>query len=223
VAKRPQLQEARAAVQAAKARLATARLNLERTRLSLPFKGRVAESSLEAGQFVTAGQSYGRAYSLEAVEVAVPLEDRQVGWIREAKDPALTVHADYLGEPRKHSAFVKRFDAEADPRTRFTKAYLGLKEPSPELIPGMFVSVEVIGALKRDAWVLPLSALQAKDTAWAVDNRGRLRRLPLEILQVTRRSLVAAGDGTEIEVVTSPLPQVTESTKVRVLDDASSN
>ena len=221
VAKRPQLKEARAAVKAAKANLATARLNLERTRFALPFQGRVVESSLGAGQFVTSGQSYGRAYSLKALEIEIPLENREIRWLREARDPELTVHSDYHGEPRTYRAFVKRFAAQADRRTRFTRVYLGLKEPSTDLIPGVFVTVEIVGALKRDVWVLPLSALHAGNTVWSIDARNRLKRLTPKILQISKDYVVAAGNGSMEQVVTSPLPQITENTKVRVLDDAS--
>ena len=219
VAKRPQLKEARSALRAAEADLATARLNLERTRFSLPFRGRVVESSLGIGQFATAGQSYGRAYSLDALEIAVPLEDRQIRWLREAEDPALTVLSDYLGATRELEAFVKRFGAEADPQTRFTRVFLGLREPNTDLIPGVFVDIEVIGALKRDVWVLPLSALRSGGTIWAIDSRERLQRLRPEIVQITGEHVVAASDGAPVRVVTSPLPPISGDTQVRVLDD----
>jgi RND family efflux transporter MFP subunit len=219
VAKRPQLEEARAALKAAKARLATARLNLERTRFSLPFRGRVVESSLEAGQFVTAGQSFGRAYSLDALEIAVPLEDRQIRWIRRAEAPQLRVRSDYLGEAREYETFVKRFGAEADPRTRFTRVFLGLDEPNTDLVPGVFVTVEAIGALERDVWVMPLSSLNAGETIWAIDERNRLKRLSPDIIQITSEHVVARGNGSAVRVVTSPLPPITENTRVRVLDD----
>ena len=73
VARIPQIAQARAQLSAARARSEIAALNLKRTSFSLPFDGRVTESTAEVGQVLLAGQSFGRAFAFDALEVVVPI------------------------------------------------------------------------------------------------------------------------------------------------------
>ena len=72
-ARGPQVRSAEAQVLIAESQVETAELNLVRAGYSLPFAGRVVETSLAPGQRVSAGQSYGRVYSFDSIEVAVQL------------------------------------------------------------------------------------------------------------------------------------------------------
>ena len=53
----PQLAEAQASLDSAKAQLADAELSLRRTAVVSPFDGRVRSESVDVGQFAGAGQS----------------------------------------------------------------------------------------------------------------------------------------------------------------------
>ncbi|MGB0693212.1 MAG: efflux RND transporter periplasmic adaptor subunit [Pseudomonadales bacterium] len=53
--KKPQVASAEASLRASEAILSQAETNLARTRISLPFNGRVISKSVDVGQFVTAG------------------------------------------------------------------------------------------------------------------------------------------------------------------------
>jgi multidrug efflux pump subunit AcrA (membrane-fusion protein) len=52
----PQVAQAKARLKAARAELHRAELDLKRTRISVPFNGRVKEKFVGAGQFVTRGE-----------------------------------------------------------------------------------------------------------------------------------------------------------------------
>ena len=73
VAKTPQIAQAVARLEAARSRLEVAALELERTAFSLAFDGRVTESSAEIGQVLSRGQSFGRAFAQDALEIVAPL------------------------------------------------------------------------------------------------------------------------------------------------------
>ncbi len=81
VVKKPQLDAARARIQAAKAQLAGAELNLKRTRIALPWAGRVVQTNVDVGGVVSQGQALGGAYSTEVFEISVPLRQDQLRWI----------------------------------------------------------------------------------------------------------------------------------------------
>ena len=77
----PQLNAARAAVSRDEARLAEANLALSRTQVTAPFDGFVREESVDVGQIVAAGQTVGRLFASDAVEVVVPLSDADAALI----------------------------------------------------------------------------------------------------------------------------------------------
>ena len=212
VAKEPQLGEARAALRAAKAQLELARLDLSRTDFQLPFTGRVTELGLEEGQYVVAGQSYGKAYRVASLEVDVPLAPKERDWLDETESPIITVSSE-KGE--EYPGFVKRTASTVDERTRLSRAILGIDHANPKLVPGVFVEVHIIGPMRRNVWTLPLNALQEGGTIWVVTSDNTLKKLQPEILQISKEHVIAKSDGRTISVVQGNLPDATENAAVQ--------
>ena len=77
----PQIKVAEATLQAARARRDEARLRLERTNLRASFDGRVRQTSLDQGQYVSMGQPVARLYSIERAEIVVPVPDEELAWL----------------------------------------------------------------------------------------------------------------------------------------------
>ncbi|MBT5682063.1 MAG: hypothetical protein HOJ09_08395, partial [Gammaproteobacteria bacterium] len=67
VALQPQISQARAQLAGAIARADIAKLDLARTKISLPFNGKVTQSSAEIGQLLTSGKTFARAFALSAI------------------------------------------------------------------------------------------------------------------------------------------------------------
>ncbi len=214
VGEEPQLEAARSALDAAKSQLERARLDLSRTKYRLPFTGRITEFDLEVGQYVVAGQGYGKAYALQSLEIVVPLEEQQLEWLLQSEDPVITVTSEYL-DGASHPAFVKRVGSNLDPQTRMNRVFLGLREEDAGLVPGVFVSVEFTGPARENVWLLPLDALQQDGGVWTVTPENRLRLLKLNIIQISREAVVAQSNGATIEVVRGNLPEATDGMPVR--------
>ncbi len=215
VGEEPQLEAARSALDAAQSQLERARLDLSRTEYRLPFTGRISEFDAEVGQYVVAGQPYGRAYGLESIEIVVPLEEQQLAWLLESEEPVITVTGEYL-EEATIPAFVKRVGSDLDPQTRMNRIFLGLKKQDVALVPDVFVSVEFMGPTRDNVWLLPLDALQQDSSVWTVTPENRLRLLKLTIIQITREAVVAESNGSTIKVVRGNLPEATDGTPVRM-------
>ena len=212
VGQKPQLREAEATLRAAKARLAQAARNLARTSFTLPYDGRITQADLTEGQFVTAGQSVGQAYGLSALEVDVPLKYQEYLWLLEKPDPEVMIHYSDR-EPLK--ARVKRIGAEFDPMTRFGRVFLTLEDPPGSVIPGLFVTAEFKGPMRKNVWALPASALQEDNGIWVVGPEQTLKRLRPEIIHIDRDQVMTIARQEEAEVVLGPLPDATDGTKVR--------
>ncbi|MGK0370164.1 MAG: multidrug resistance efflux pump [Glaciecola sp.] len=104
IAKEPQIAQAKAQLQAAIARRDIGQVNLERSVYSLPFSGRVVESSADEGQILNAGQSFGRVYALDAVEIAISLSPQELAKLAPAENRVATVTADG-GKRSAHAVF----------------------------------------------------------------------------------------------------------------------
>ncbi len=123
----PQLRAARAALARDSAALADAELALARTEVRAPFSGIVRSESVDPGQFVAPGQSVGRLFADDAVEVVVPLADGDAAlipglWELAAGDGNRQVTAAVLAEygDMRYSwtGYVDRAEAALDEQTR---------------------------------------------------------------------------------------------------------
>lgn len=182
VARVPQIEQAKAQLASSRARSKVAALELSRTRFSLPFAGRVTEAAVEVGQVLTRGQSFGRAFALDAVEA--------MGFIGEGDlrrlAPAVGRRATVRAGGAVLSASVERVSAELDERTRFARLFLSFEEVSA-LPPGTFVDMEIEGPALANTYTLPEAAEQVGAEVWIVDGAR------LEVMRPTVRGRGGAG------------------------------
>lgn len=215
VARGPQIAQAEANLEAAQARLRSTGLNLQRVEFSLPFAGRIVETTVELGQRLSASQTYGKAYSLQSVEVPVSVNAE----LLDALDPvvgrpALVRQSGRL-QTREFAAYVSRMEAELDQATRLGRVILRFEEPN-SLIPGAFVAVEILGPSVENAYIVPERAMSEARYVWIVEG-GRLKKQPLKLLGLTEaEDLIVAPFNIGAGIVISPLVNPTESMPVRI-------
>ncbi len=214
VARKPQKAEAWANLKAAKAQLANAKLDLDRTRYSLPFKGRVLESDLAEGQFVSMGQSYGRVFDISTLEVQASLEDQKLEWLMGSLDPEIVITSKYLGQSQVHKGTLKRSAASFDAQTRFASVSFGFAEQVTDLLPGVFVDIEVQGPQYKDVSTLPAGALQKEGIIWIVNDDQTLSALEPEIIYSDGQSVVVRNLKEPKNIVVSRVSGATEGTRV---------
>ena len=197
----PQLASAQAAVRAAEAELAAAQLDLERTRITAPFDGRISEKFVDAGQYVVPGARLARVYATESMEVRLPLTDRQVALIdlplhHRAGDtaavlPEVQLRATFGGREWSWQGRIVRTDASIDAQTRVVYAVAEIAAPfapgpdgdRPPLVPGLFVHATIEGRSLPAVAGLPRSALRSDDTVMVVDARQQVAAKPVSVLQ----------------------------------------
>jgi multidrug resistance efflux pump len=108
--KKPQIAEARARREAARAGLDLAKRNLERTPMRLPFEGRVASTNVHIGEVIAAGTSLGEVFSTDRVEVRLPLSNSQLAALglpigfAATGDDAPVVNPSARRSPAQHNA-----------------------------------------------------------------------------------------------------------------------
>jgi RND family efflux transporter MFP subunit len=212
IAKEPQITKAKAQLQAAIARRDMAQVNLERSVYSLPFSGTVVESSADEGQILNAGQSFGRVYALDAVEIVISLAPQELAKIAPATGRVATITADGL----TFKGRIDRVAAERNTRTQFSQVFL-TTDINHTLTPGTFVTVELSGAVIDSTFMLPESTLQVEQTFWIVKN-DTIQAVSAKILgRNNGQYLVAAFDFAD-GIVTGSIPGAREGMAVRLAE-----
>ncbi len=227
VAKEPQLAAARASLDADRSDLKKALLNLGRTALKAPFNGRVSKKSVDIGQYVTPGQTLARLFSTEAVEIALPLEDKDLFWFDvpgftpgDGDGSPATVHAEIAGHKLVFSGKVVRAEGKLDERTRMITVIVRVDRPyakRPPLAIGLFATVDIRGRVLPDAAVIPRAALHQGNIVWTVNDEGVLRFRAVRIARYQGEEIIIETGLKEGEkVVFSPLKAATDGMTVRI-------
>lgn len=234
VTRQPQLDAAAAALRSARARLEDERLALERTWIRAPFNGIVREETVDLGQFVAAGQTIGRLYATDAVEIVVPLSDNEAAlierlWSARAGDAAtripVEIVSEYGGADYAWSGYVDRAEAALDEQTRTVDVVVTVPEPftppeddpgRPPLLIGSYATVDIEGTSFEEYAVVPAAAVRDGDVLWTVADDTLLVMTPVEPVQEVDDEAVVLGpipDGTP--VIVSMLLFVTDGMTVR--------
>ena len=219
---KPQVAEAQAKLRAAEADLKEARLNMERTRISLPFDGRVRSRDVGLGQFVSNGTVLGRAFATDVVEIKLPLTDKQltelqlpIGYV--AMDPTtapgVTFTHDMGGMPYQWRGRIVRINADIDQQTRLAYAIAEVDDPygrntdrGMPFAVGMFVHAEIAGAQPQRALVMPRLALRSDNRVFVINAENKLEIRTVGVLATSPdRVLVSSGVVDGEKVVTSPV------------------
>lgn len=212
-AREPQLRAAQARLTSARADLAQARLNLERTRIQMPFDGRVIESRIEAGQLVSAGQSYGTVYDLTGLEIVVPIPPSDLARLQGAVGRTLTIQPH--DSQTRFEGQVVREGAQFNARTRFVDLYIH-PDTLQDLRPGQFVEVTITGPDMTDVYALPGTALIGLDKVRLVQN-GRIEEVQVEVLDQTAEHVITTPFDTAEGLIITPVPDNALGRSVQIL------
>lgn len=233
VLREPQLEQTRAALAAAEAQRDKAQRDLERTRVSAPYAGRVREKLVDVGDFLQPGARAALLYAVDYVEIRVPLFDEDLAFLDlpfarrgesiATRGPSAVVRGRFAGSVHEWRGTVHRTEGEVDARSRMVHVVVRVADPYGEaaaasvpLAVGMFVDVAIEGRRVENAVTLPRNAL-LPDGRIGVVVDGRLRlRLPT-VLRATREEIVlAAGVQDGEQVLLTRLDALVDGMSVRV-------
>jgi RND family efflux transporter MFP subunit len=233
----PQLEQARASVQAAEAAVARAQRNLERTRISLPYDGMVRRRSVDVGQYVGAGTTLGQAFAVDVAEVRLPLPDRDLAFINLPRPgrngqvtPRVRFYADVGGERGSWTGEIVRTEGVVEETTRLTYAVARIEDPygllgadrSVPLPMGTYVQAEIHGRSAAGLMELPREALRDGDRLFIADADNQLEIRNVEVVRSTAQRVylsnsIEPGERVITTAITTPIP----GTKLNVRDPGS--
>lgn len=225
----PQMAEAAAQLESAKAQVGEAQLQLDRTSLYAPFTGRVTQRHVDAGEFITAGTNLGEIYATNVMDVKLPMTNEnlrqaglRLGYQVGPNSPSIpvTLSADVAGIYSEWPGEIVRTDSRFDSETRVLFAYVEVKDPfGPQydmpLAPGLFVDASVTGQALPNVVTIPRAALRGEDRVYVAKDDNTLTIRTVSVLSSDRNRVIigeglAAGD----TVIISPIRGVTEGKKI---------
>lgn len=226
----PQLNLARAGLEAARAALRQAEVNLSRCTLTAPFDGRVRHADLDVGDFVAAGAGIGSIHATDLAEVTVPAADADLAWIaigrQGDRDLPVEVGADFAGARHTWPGRAVRLGGVVDARSRQVPVIVEIPDPyrddagRPALVEGMFVEVTFSTPPPAGAVVIPRIALRPDDIVWVVAADGKLSLRKVTVARADiEQAIVTAGLAAGERVCVSALQYVTDGMEVQVGGD----
>ena len=238
--KEPQLKAAQAELNRVEVQIAAAKLALSRTEVRAPFDGYVRGESVDVGQYVTAGQTVGRLFASDAVEVVVPVSDASAAlipglWKLRAGDSSrrvtTRVTARFDEKVYAWRGYVDRAEVSIDEQTRTIDVIVRVPNPfsagvpmdgtrrigsTPPLLVGKFVEVEIRGLAPQSYFRMPRPALQTGNEVWTVREDKKVSIVPVRVLQRVNDEVFVIGDLEDGQlVIVVGVPFVTEGMVVQ--------
>ncbi|KAA3619995.1 MAG: efflux RND transporter periplasmic adaptor subunit [Calditrichaeota bacterium] len=235
VLRAPQLKEALASLNAAKARLKQAEINVQRTKIRAPFTGRLRQKNVDVGQYVNPGIPLAVIYAVDYAEIRLPIPDAQLAYLDlplnfrdetlKTNGPRVTLSASFAGSEHAWQAHIVRVEGEIDARSRMVHAVARIQDPyghqekpnTPPLAVGLFVKAQIHGKILNEVTAIPRVALRDKNMVLVLENNESLQYRKIEIARIDdEKVVVSSGLSTGEKVCISPLEAVVNGMQVRV-------
>lgn len=227
VLRQPQLTAALAAVETAQVSLELARKNIGKTKITAPFDCLVVSRQATPGSYLQAGSEIASLYSIDKVEIAVPLSSSEWDNLPQSSEiPGHPVTVIGVEDGRTWQGKISRLERHVDTKTRQRRVIVEIDEPlslSEQLLSGTFVRVEISGKRVDKLWKLPGSALSQRGEIWYVTDQNSLAAFSAEPVFSDDTFIYVQPPedlaGTTREIVVHPLASYLVGMKINPLQE----
>ena len=215
VSKKPPLDAAKAALNASKAELNIAEIQLERTKFSFPFNGKIISSNVALGQFINAGKSLGEVFDIKSVEIDSSLNKEELKWLKLIDKPKILINTQ---NHKQYEGYIARISDILDPETRFTNIVFDIPDAVKEnLKAGEFVEIEISDNKPIKIFEIPIEALQDNDNIWEIADM-KLKNKKINILQIKKNHVIVLDDQKIINLANGNLLGASDGDLVKLIN-----
>lgn len=198
--------------------LQDAQRELGYTEVRAPIAGTVTERHVSVGDQVTANQDLFRIVDFDSIVARVYVPEKDLARVREGLEARLFAEAERAVERR---GAVDRVAPQVDPRSGTVKVTVAIPRGA-RLLPGMYVSVELITEVNPEAVLVPKKALiydAEQIYVFRLAEEDRVERLLIEARLEDRDNIepeaaLAAGD----RIVVAGQAGLKDGSLVRLID-----
>lgn len=188
--RKPQLERARAQVNAARKKVKQAEQNLSRTKIRAPFSGIVDGKFVDLGQYVITGAPITTLLGTDIVEVRLPISAGEFDFL-DPQGKAKVELSNRLGKRvQRWQGYISRVENQVDAKTRVYYAVAAVEDPyglnSAQAEPlrlGLFVDASIAGITVPQAVRLPRIALVDQKTVYLVDDNNQLQLRQVNVMR----------------------------------------
>ena len=227
--KKPQLKQAEALLEVAKAQVSSAEKKLNKTEIVAPYAGRIQNVNIDLGTTIIPGQPVGAMYTSSEIEITLAIKDNDLQFLSipmdgrklDSSEQALVqIESFYKGKIQSWQGKLERVDGVIDPVTRMINLIAVFEndfiETNQSNLPiGLFVEAKIDGIKLNDVFQIPVTAISENNVVYIVDNNNELELRELSILKkysdfVIVKEGIRAGE----RIVTSKLSTASNGIKV---------
>lgn len=240
VLRKPQLQQAKANVEAARAALNQAKLSLQRTTIRAPFDAHIVSRNANVGSQVNIGDVLGRLVGVDEYWVISNVPVAKVNWLSfeegtgaNGKGAEVIIKNDQIWPSAyQREGRLFRLVGALDNQTRLARVIVSVPDPMaqqtdndsiPPLMIGTFVETHIQAKPLNNVVRLNLDYMRKNNTTWVM-NDGKLEIRELDILfKDADYAYVSKGLETGDQVVTTNLATVVEGSPLRLENEQAMN
>ena len=195
--KKPQLKQAEALLEVAKAQVSSAEKKLNKTEIVAPYAGRIQSVNIDLGTTIIPGQPVGALYTSSEIEVTLAVKDNDLQFLSipmdgRKLDPSeqalVEIKSFYKGKNQTWIGRLERVDGVIDPITRMINLIAVFKNDfietdKPNLPIGLFVEALIDGINLKNIFSIPVNAISENNEVYIVNNDNELESRQLSILK----------------------------------------
>jgi len=195
--KKPQLKQAEALLEVAKAQVSSAKNKLNKTEIVAPYAGRIQSVNIDLGTTIIPGQPVGALYTSSEIEVTLAVKDNDLQFLSipmdgRKLDPSeqalVEIRSFYKGKNQTWIGRLERVDGIIDPVTRMINLIAVFKNDfietdKPNLPIGLFVEALIDGISLKNTFSIPVNAISENNEVYIVNNDNELESRQLSILK----------------------------------------
>ena len=233
-AREPQLAEARATLDAAKATEESALRNLDRCRIRAPFDGMVSKANVRPGQFVSAGIQLGEIFATDVSEVRLPLSTSDLSFINLPKPnkplnidqaPKVILINKVGEESQEWIGSIVRSEENVDPINRMVYVVAKVDDPyslksnnKAPLRRGTFLKAAINGRTAKKIIAIPRTALRGKDRVWIAEDGKLIYRKVKPVYLDENLAIISKGIDSNEQIIVSLLAGVIDGMGIKIED-----
>ena len=227
--KKPQLKQAEAFLEVAKAQVSSAAKKLNKTEIIAPYAGRIQNVNIDLGTTIIPGQPVGAMYTSSEIEITLAVKDNDLQFLsipmdgrklNPSEQASVVIESFYKGKTQSWKGKLERVDGVIDPVTRMINLIAVFKNDfiesdKPNLPIGLFVEAKIDGITLKNIFEIPINSISEDNEVYIVDKDNQLDLRELTILK-KYSEFVIIKDGLKAgeRIVTSKLSTASNGIKV---------